>query len=245
MTCFRIKAFVTHLFVSCTVAAISAATVFLFWHPSPLAKAVGVTHIFLLMLAIDAILGPLLTLLVAKEGKKSLKFDLSIIVLVQLTALFYGLYSIALNRPVYLAFDRIRFELVQAGDVPKESLKRAAAPYRKLGWSYPQWVAVRPAENDEENNRRTFVELQQGVAPSMQPDLYVSLETQWPQILKKSKPLAMLMEMNSPLAVQAILEKYPQADCWLPLKAYEVDMVVLLNSRERKIIKIVDLRAWK
>ena len=66
---FRFKLFFSHLICSCTVAAITAAIVFLVWHPAPLAKAVGVTHIFLLMLAIDAILGPVLTWTVAKEGK--------------------------------------------------------------------------------------------------------------------------------------------------------------------------------
>lgn len=245
LTRFRIRAFVTHLILSLTVALLSAALVFLIWHPAPLAKAVGVTHIFLLMLAVDATLGPLLTFAVAKEGKKSLKFDLAVIVVLQLAALIYGLHSIAVNRPVYLAFDRLRFEVVQAGDVPQESLDKAAAPYQTLGWGYPQWVAVRPSKDHAEDTQRIFMELSEGIAPSMQPDLYVPLSTQWPQMLKGSKALAELNDANSPDSVQAVLAKYPQADCWLPMKAYELDMVVLLNSKEQQVVDIVDLRGWK
>lgn len=245
LTRFRIRAFLTHLILSISVALLSAALVFLLWHPAPLAKAVGVTHIFLLMLAVDAILGPLLTFAVAAEGKKSLKFDLAVIVLVQLGALIYGLHSIAVNRPVYLAFDAIRFEVVQAADVPQQSLDKAAEPYQTLGWGKPQWVAVRPAKDDAENTQRTFTELQEGISPAMQPDLFVPLESQWPVMLQESKELAKLNSINPPETVQTVLARYPQADRWLPMKAYELDMVVLLDSKNRQIVDIVDLRGWK
>ena len=78
---FKIKYFLSHLIVSLLIACCCLILVFYVWHPVPLAKAIGVTHIFLMMLIIDVILGPLLTLLVAKQGKKTLKFDLSVIIL--------------------------------------------------------------------------------------------------------------------------------------------------------------------
>ena len=72
--------FFGHFSLSCLLALIFLVWLFLFWYPSPLATAVGVTHIFLMMLAIDVIVGPLLGLLVYKEGKKTLKFDLGVII---------------------------------------------------------------------------------------------------------------------------------------------------------------------
>ena len=149
---FRFKLFFSHLICSCTVAAITAAIVFLVWHPAPLAKAVGVTHIFLLMLAIDAILGPVLTWTVAKEGKARhlIRLDMTVIVICQLAAISYGLYSIAVNRPVYMVFDKIRFDLVQAGDIKDEELAQAQAPYNTTNWGTPKWAAVRPFKDDKE-----------------------------------------------------------------------------------------------
>lgn len=240
----RIRYFVTHLISSATVAAIAAAVVFLLWHPAPLAKAVGVTHIFLLMLFVDTTLGPLLTLAVAKEGKKSLKMDLTIIVILQLLALGYGLHSIAINRPVYAAFDTMRFDLVQASDVPDAELQKASAPYQSLTWGRYGWVAVRPIANDQERNERLMKEMGEGVSPTMQPALFVPLETQWDNMLKEAADMDKLNAFNPSENVQAAMQRYPNADKWLPLKAYEVDMTVLLDSKNKQVLGIVDLRPW-
>ena len=55
----RLKFFVSHLLISFFIALIVVGVVFFIWYPSPLATAVGVTHIFLMMLTIDVIVGPL------------------------------------------------------------------------------------------------------------------------------------------------------------------------------------------
>ena len=60
----RIKFFLGHLAISIVVAIIIIGLVFFVWYPAPLAKAIGVTHIFLMLIAIDVIIGLLLTLLV-------------------------------------------------------------------------------------------------------------------------------------------------------------------------------------
>ena len=237
---FRFKAFGIHLGISILIALVSLYIVFMVWHPVPLAKVVGVTHIFIMMLGIDVILGPLLTLIVAKEGKKSLKFDLAIIIILQLAAFSYGIYNIAISRPVYIAFDTIRFEVVQANNIPDESLNIATSPYNTLAWGEPKFVAVKPAKNTAQKNNRLFVELETGVAPSMQPNLYEPLANQWTTINLKSKSLNTLYQTNSKVAVDNILTKYPSATMWLPLKAYVQDMVVLID--DDNVVDIVDLK---
>lgn len=239
---FRIKVFAYHLGTSVLIALISLYTVFMVWHPAPLAKAVGVTHIFIMMLGIDVILGPLLTFIIAKKDKKSLKFDLGVIIILQLAAFTYGIYNIAISRPVYIAFDTSRFEVVQANNIPVESLNIATSPYNTLAWGRPKFVAVKPAESTEQKNNRLFVELETGVAPSMQPNLYVPLESQWGNISRNAKILSDLYDTNSKKNVDNILSQYPSAKVWLPLKAYEQDMVVLIDSDN--IVDIVDLRPW-
>ena len=97
--------------------------VFFVWYPLPLAKAVGVTHIFLMMLTIDVIIGPLLSLLVYKEGKKSLKFDLMVIIIIQLSALCYGIYSIEQGRPAWLVYNVDRIELVRKNEIIQGDFK--------------------------------------------------------------------------------------------------------------------------
>lgn len=72
----RLKFFFSHLSISILLALIIIAWVFLIWYPQPLAQAVGVTHIFLMMVAIDVVLGPVLGFVVYKEGKKHLNLIL-------------------------------------------------------------------------------------------------------------------------------------------------------------------------
>ncbi len=66
----RLKAFAIHLAISALIALTVIGLVFFIWYPSPLHTALGVTQIFLILLAVDVVLGPLLTLLVYKAGKK-------------------------------------------------------------------------------------------------------------------------------------------------------------------------------
>ena len=239
---FRLKAFSYHLGISVLIALVSLYIIFMVWHPAPLATAVGVTHIFVMMLAIDVVLGPLLTLIIAKKDKKSLKFDLTVIIVLQLAAFVYGIYNIAISRPVYIAFDTIRFEVVQANNIPKSSLDEASAPYNTLGWGEPKWVAVIPAESIEKKNNRTFVELQTGVAPSMQPNLYEPLDNQWLIMAAKVHDLTELSKNNTTQSVDSVMIDYPAATGWLPLVAYEQDMVVLIDITHQQVIDIVDLR---
>jgi hypothetical protein len=112
-------AFSIHLAISSVIALLCLSLVFGLWYPKPLAQALEVSHIFVLMLCIDLILGPLITLVVYKPGKSTLKFDLTTVACIQLLALFYGLYTVGSARPAYLVFTKDRFDLVQAYEVSK------------------------------------------------------------------------------------------------------------------------------
>lgn len=243
---FRLKAAGIHLLVSVIIALCGLYLVFGIWHPDPLQKAVGVTRIFLIMLGIDVVLGPLLTLIVASsKEKKTLKFDLSVIFIVQLAAYLYGMHSIAVSRPTYVAFDKIRFEIVQADSVLRDSEKTILSEYQKNPWFSPQWVAVRPYKDFEEQNQRTFLELQQDISPAMQADLYQPIDGgTWREIKKTQHTLDELEKYNDTQQVKQILATHPEADSYQPLKAPAVDMAVLLDSKQQKIIAIVDLRPW-
>ncbi|WP_392423406.1 TfpX/TfpZ family type IV pilin accessory protein [Eikenella halliae] len=243
---FRLKAAIIHLLISIMIAIVGLYFVFIIWHPNPLQKAISVTHIFLMLLSIDIVLGPLLTLLVASsKEKKTLKFDLSIIAVVQLTAYLYGMHSIAVSRPVYIAFDKLRFEVVQADSVVREADKTILPAYQSNPFFAPQWVSVRPYKDVTEQNQRTTMEMQQGISPSMQADLYQPIHEGWGEMLERKHGLEELKEYNSAEQVAKELAAYPQADSFLPMKAPAVDMAVLLDSKHKQVLGIVDLRPWK
>lgn len=243
---FRLKAATIHLLISIMIAMVGLYFVFIIWHPNPLQKAISVTHIFLMLLSIDIVLGPLLTLLVASsKEKKTLKFDLSVIAAVQLAAYLYGMHSIAVSRPVYIAFDKLRFEVVQADSVVRATDKTILPEYQSNPLFAPQWVLVRPYKDAAEQNQRTMLEMQEGVSPSMMANLYQPLNNGWGGMLEHKHGLDELKQYNPAEQVSKELAAYPQADSYLPMKAPSVDMAVLLDSRQKQVLGIVDLRPWK
>src|SRR5690606_29569303 len=102
----RARAFFYHLAGSLLWAMLALFLVFSAWYPSPLHIATGVAGIFLLIIIVDVILGPLMTLVVFRPGKsrRALRFDLIVIITVQLLALAYGLVTVSQGRPVWIVF---------------------------------------------------------------------------------------------------------------------------------------------
>lgn len=241
----RQKFFLGHFGLSCLIALTILVWVFFCWYPSPLAKAVGVTHIFLMMLAIDVIVGPLLGLLVYKESKKTLKFDLSVIILIQICALIYGVYSIAQGRPVWLAYNVDRIELVRNNEIIQDHLDQAHTQFQHPSWLKPQYVAVQFAKDANVRNDDLFAEALGGISIAQKPERYVDFVQAKPQLQQRTKSLKELNQYNDVKQVERIVSKYPQATGFVPLKANAVDMTVLINKDKGEVVKIVDLRPWK
>lgn len=241
-TKFRLKYFLGHLSLSMIIALFSLYLVFYIWYPAPLDKAAGVGEIILIMLTIDVALGPLLTLFLATEGKKGLKFDLIVVGLVQLSALFYGLYSVDKGRPVWLGFDLNRFELVQKYMV--DNLGNIAPQYKTDNIMGPKWVSARPAKNQTEESDWVWYELEKGASPAMRPALYQSLDENMDRVIKEKLPLSDLIKYNKQSDIELMLQKYPQADGFLPMRASHLDMTVLIDSKKKQVVGIVNLRPW-
>ena len=229
---YKLKLFASHLAISVVVALLIAGLVFWVWYPAPLAAAVGVGSIFIMMLSIDVILGPLLTLLVAKEGKKTLKMDLAVIAIIQIAALLYGLYNISITRPAYIAFDTSRFDLVQAHQL------EGSVYYGK-----PKYVAVKPTANDEERMQRVTQELEMGVPPSFNTELYQDIDLSRALIASSKQSLSELARYNDPQTVEAVLASHPKAAGFFPLRTTNLDMTVLVDENGA-VLAIIDLRPW-
>ena len=241
----RLKFFFSHLSISFLIALLVIGLVFFVWYPAPLAKAVGVTNIFLMMLAIDVIVGPILGWLVYQEGKKTLKFDLSVIILIQIAALCYGVFSIEQGRPAWLVYNVDRFELVRKNELVDTNIQQAQPQFQQPSWFKPQYVATEFAKDIQQRNDEMFAEVLGGISIAQRPERYVELTQVTTQIQQRALPLKELEQYNPKTDVEKTLAKYPKADAWLPLKANAVDMVVLVHKESASIIKIVDLRPWE
>jgi hypothetical protein len=215
-----------------------------FWYMQPLDIATGVTTIFLLVLGVDVVIGPLLTLLVYKVGKKTLKMDLVVIVFLQLCALVYGMFVISQGRPAWLVYNVGRFDVVRLNELDLRKIDQAPQAYQTVSWLSPQWVSAVAPFDPVEKSDITLESTLMGIDIAQRPNLYRPLETQYDEIKKYLKPITELNDYNSPARVHSVLAKYPKADYWLPMKGTHRDMTVLIRRDPISIVKIVDLRPW-
>ena len=194
MTLFRskLRAFLIHLALSLLLAGLAAALVFGVWFPYPYRELSGGRELFLLIVSVDVVLGPLITFTVfnpAKSRREKL-LDFSVIGLLQLGALVYGLWTVAQARPVHMAFEYDRFRVVHAVDVPLQNLDQAPAGLRTLPWTGPSYVSLRPM-TVREQLEMTMAALG-GVALSARPELWQPYEDGRGAILKAARPASEL-----------------------------------------------------
>lgn len=112
----RWHAFGVHLSISILILVAMLAVIFFIWFPYELIYAGGI-HGLKILIGVDLVLGPLLTLIVFKQGKKSLKFDLTSIALLQIICLAAGLWLIYNERPVLQVLADDGVHLLAASDV--------------------------------------------------------------------------------------------------------------------------------
>ena len=241
----RLKALLVHLAGSVLLAALALGLIYGLWYPAPLATAVGVSSIVLLLLAVDVVLGPILTFAVYQPGKKSLRFDLTVIVLIQLAAFVYGMATIAQGRPAWLVFNADRFDVAQVSDLDDRYISEALPEFRHAPWTGPKWVASVNPDNVDRRNELVMEAALGGPDLPQRVDLYRPLAQEADNLRARAKPLAELEHFNTPEAVAAMTTKWPQADAWLPLMSRAQPMVVLIDSSNARPVAVVDLRPWE
>ncbi|WP_193910917.1 TfpX/TfpZ family type IV pilin accessory protein [Cellvibrio polysaccharolyticus] len=243
---FRLKAAGLHFLFCLVVALVSVVLVYGYWYPAPLSAMAGITGIFLILLSVDVVLGPLLTFIVGNEKKKSLKFDLSVIVFIQLGAFFYGMYTVFEGRPAWLVFVGDRFELVQAYEVDNKYLDNAQPEFSDISWRGPHWIGAKLPEDAKARDELLFSSVSESIDLPQRSDLYVSYSAVAADISQRAIPLSELISFNIPEVVKSELVKWPSADSYLPIYSGSKDssMTVLLRRETAEVIAIVDLAPW-
>jgi len=233
------KASAIHFSISLAVAAVVALLIFKFWFPAPFGELAGGKHLFWIAVGVDVVCGPLLTAVLFSPAKtrRALTVDFSLIALVQLAALAYGVYSIALARPVILAFEVDRFVVVSHAQVDVEKLEQAQPQWRNLSWNGPVLVGTRAAKDSEEWDQDLNLSLQ-GVEPSQRPgwwQAYADSQVQVKEKMKKLSDLHSRLPAEQQLAVDKVLGKIESSLdelYYLPLTSITAEntWIVLLNE---------------
>lgn len=230
----RNRFFLSHLTVSAVVIGVFLSVVLFLWYPSPLAWAMGVLPILAMLAVIDVFVGPIFGFLAYKTGKKTLKMDLAVIIIIQLVAFCYGAYSIAQSRPAWIVHHGNTFSVVRRVDVTSENFNEISQP----SLIHPKVVAYKRQQNISDQLLRR-VNAQAGDIRN--PFFYGKMD----DVLLKGLPLSTLEKFNQKAQVDEILVKYPTAKSWYGLATSgQKDLVVLIDDDKNEIIDIVNLRPW-
>ena len=243
-----------HLVLSLVVAALSAALVFGLWFPSPYGALAGGFALFGLIVCVDVVCGPLLTLVVFDRTKprRELRRDIAIIVALQLLALAYGLYSVSQARPVFLGYEGNRFRVVSAADIDPSQLHKALPEFRTLGYTGPRLVGARLAESSDSDYKDSILQSLAGLPPSFRPERWVPYESLRRQLQAELQPISTL-KSKRPEAVGDIdeaLRKHglSEADVgYLPVDAEKANSPnwVAVVERSTGVLKLfLPLDGW-
>jgi hypothetical protein len=246
----RYQAFATHLMGSAVVALCSAALVFLVWYPDKLPQATGVTGIFLMLLAIDVVVGPVITLIVFNPAKKALKRDLAIVLLLQVCALLYGLHAVFVARPVYWVFSVDRFELVYANDLTGAKMQKVTDPHFKSPPIFrPEYISARRPESSKERIDIALGAVAGGDDVAQLPQFYAPYADAKDGVLKRLQPLEKLNDFNKDRRadVDALVKKYagrPGGVGYLPTRGKVKDLTVIVARDSAAVLESLDLHPW-
>ena len=163
---FRLKAFGVHLLCSALALSLVLGVLDRGWYHWPGWYLTESIHLALVMVAVDVVLGPLVTLLIAnpRKPRRELVRDIAIIVTVQLVALSYGTTTLWNGRPLYYAFSVNCLEVVQAYDIEPAAASDARKQKLELAphwYSLPRWIWA-PFPQDPQAADRVFQGLMQG-----------------------------------------------------------------------------------
>lgn len=239
----RCYAFLIHALFSVVLLGIALFYVYGIWYPNTLAVAMGVGTLYLMMLAIDIILGPVLTFIIYKENRKKLFFDMSVILILQLSAYAFGLHVMHAGKPAWLVFVVDDIELVSPIDLRKTQDYKIKDDFKTMLWHKPQWVAAVYSSDPIKMQQQKEDEMFNGINISTRPETYEKIQVKAHAIVSRLKPTAELGKFNHKADIKKQLSPYHNVKGWLPVKAPEVDMVALFDEHGQPI-DIVNLRPW-
>ena len=194
-----LKASGWHLVGSALVVALVAALVFGLWYPYPYQSLAGGLELFGLLVGVDLICGPLLTMVLfnPRKSHNELFRDVGLVVMIQLAALTYGLWSVMAARPVFLVFEVDRYRVVSAVDVDPGSLPEAIPSLRYLGYGGPRVIAAHVERQGGAEFLHSLDLSLKGLEPALRPGSWRDYGEFKSAVLARARPLVELQALNT------------------------------------------------
>jgi hypothetical protein len=237
----RLRAAGFHLLVSCFVAALAALLILKFWFPGALADLAGGRELFWLVLGVDVVLGPLITLAVfdTRKARSELARDLAVVAGLQVAALAYGLHTVHQARPAFLVLEKDRIRVMRPIDLDEPDLAKAPAGLQQISWLGQKRAATRDVRPDEvlEVSEQALA----GKDIGSRPDFWLPVDQTSEVWAKASKPLSKLHTMHPTRKadIDAAVRATGKPDSevkWLAILARNTDHTALIDAKTGDVV---------
>lgn len=248
----RLKAFSTHLIISAIIATSVTVLMLTLWYRPPFFSALGGQQVLLILLGVDISLGPLFTLIIfnPRKSRRALTFDLSVIAILQVAALIYGMSIVFHARPVYVVFSKNSFDLVTANMLSKADIAKAKEPgYRTLPLTGPVYVYSEMPSDIKERNEVTWSALSGKDLPEF-PQYYMPYDKHMSAAGLAARPVAELKKLNPGhiAEIEDTIRASGMAEPdvgFLPLRAKYHDETVLVGKNDGKVLAVLPIKPWQ
>lgn len=238
------RAAMIHLLVSVFVVSLLILGALWCWYPNPYRLVAGGYHLMGILVAVDVVCGPLLTLVLFNplKGRRETMADMLLIAGIQLAALVYGVNTAFEARPLYLVHEVDRFRVISHPDYlgvdVKPVLEMLPPEIAPRWYRGPVTVGIREPANNEERQTVMLDSVSGGRDYSQRPDFYIPYDdTYRPKVVRHARPLRMLIERYPQAAVEAaaVLQRYDvpmDKALFLPVQ-HKQDWVVVMDQSAR------------
>lgn len=243
----KTRAFLLHLSLSATVVGMVCALIFFVWYPQPYFEIAGAWSVLQILIGVDLIVGPLLTLILYKPNKPKLLFDMSFIAVIQLTALIYGTMTIYQERPYYVVFAIDRFEVLSRSEIDPDAIPDDSL--RNKPFIGPI-VAVALFPESEQERQQLLTDVLNG-KPDLErrPEYWDVYAKHSADVLERATPLLTLIDERPDARdrIDAFIHSRNDADelIGIPVVGKKGAFYFVLNKSTRLPIGIIDFDPWE
>ena len=188
----RAQGFVIHLCISIAIFVGLMWMIVFHWYPGPYFTYDGGWRGTMIIIAVDLVLGPALTLIVL-DPRKSLsktRFDLSVIALIQFAALAWGVHVVEGQRPAVIGCFNGAFNPVTAQVLRDQGA--SANTSLALSAERPPLVYAALPDRGDVLERAKQMSQKSGLMPYNHPDLHVPLAPNLSQVAARQEDVEWL-----------------------------------------------------
>jgi hypothetical protein len=230
--------------ISAVVFVCLAYLVVFVWYPNFFFGTDGGWEGLRILIFVDLVLGPCLTMVVYQAGKPGLKFDLTCIGILQSVCLLAGLYVVENERPTFLVFYGGHFYSV-SNDTFKRYGQLPGDPAAHGDRSPVKVAATVPENAIEEADFRTLL-YREGVPVWIYERSFEPLEQHMDQVLAEAFDLEALRSRDTEAKLDIWLEKYggELTDyAFFPIHSRYQKSFIAIRLSNREFVGVLDIPA--